>query len=270
MQIFRKLLATSNILWRYRDLIRSTVIREFQTKYRGSILGGMWSILSPLSVILVYTMVFSELMRPKLMGVDKNFAYSIFLCSGSLVWNMYAEIVTRMQNVFIENANLIKKINFPKICLPVIVVANSLVNFLLIFGIFILFLILVSSFPGLVILNLIPLLLIVIAFGAGLGVSLGVINVFFRDTGHFFSILLNLWYWFTPIVYPIAIIPEQFKAFISFNPLTPLFIAIQNLILDAQSPNWITLIPIIFFSIVLMIVGYYLFIKNSDEIVDQL
>src|SRR3546814_5862034 len=88
-------------------------------------------------------------MRAKLPGIDTTFGYSIFLCAGVLVWTYFAEIIGRAQSVFIENANLLKKISFPRMCLPVVVVANATLNFAIVFGLFTLFLVISGNFPGL-------------------------------------------------------------------------------------------------------------------------
>src|SRR5690606_37407303 len=106
-------------IWAYRFFILGSVKREVQAKYRTSMLGAAWTVLHPLAMIIVYTVIFSQVMRAKLPGMDGNFAYSIYLCAGLLTWGLCAEIVGRGQIVFIENANLLKKLNFPRICLPV-------------------------------------------------------------------------------------------------------------------------------------------------------
>ncbi len=97
-------------------------------------LGAIWTIINPLSMIVVYTVIFSQVMRAKLPDMDSDFAYSIYLCSGVLTWGLFAEIVGRSQNVFLEYASLIKKLSFPRICLPIIVILNSLLNFGIICG----------------------------------------------------------------------------------------------------------------------------------------
>src|SRR3954465_3317713 len=99
--------------WSYRGFILGSVQREFQSKYRNSMLGAAWTVLNPLAMIVVYTVIFSQVMRARLPGMDSKFAYSIYLCAGVLTWALFAEIVGRAQNVFLENANLIKKISFP-------------------------------------------------------------------------------------------------------------------------------------------------------------
>ena len=121
-------------IFSYRGFILSSVKREFQSKYKNSVLGVAWNILNPLAMIIVYTVIFSQIMRTRIPGSSSSFSYSIYLCSGLLMWTLFSEIVLRSQNVFIENANFIKKINFPKICLPVIVIFNALVNFFMFFA----------------------------------------------------------------------------------------------------------------------------------------
>ena len=135
-------------LWGYRGFIFESVKREFQSQYTNALLGAVWTIIKPLSMIVVYTVIFSQIMRAKLPGVDTKFAYSIYLCAGVLTWGLFTETVSRLQNIFLDQANLLKKINFPRLCLPVIVVTNALVNFLIIFGLFTLFLIFSGLFPG--------------------------------------------------------------------------------------------------------------------------
>jgi len=100
-------------LWAYRGFIYGSVKREFQSKYRNSMLGVAWNILNPLAMILVYTVIFSEVMKAKLPGIEGNFGYSIYLCAGVLIWGLFAEVANRALNIFLENANLLKKLNFP-------------------------------------------------------------------------------------------------------------------------------------------------------------
>ena len=209
-------------LWAYRGFIVGSVMREFQSKYRNSLLGAAWTVINPLAMIIVYTVIFSQIMKAKLPGVDTTFAYSIYLCAGILTWGLFAEIVGRAQNTFLENANLLKKLSFPRLCLPVTVVANAGLNFAIIFGLFSAFLVLSGNFPGWPYLALLPLLAILVAFAIGLGITLGVLNVFFRDVGQFFGIFLQFWFWLTPIVYPVSILPERLQPYMNLNPMARL------------------------------------------------
>jgi lipopolysaccharide transport system permease protein len=257
-------------LWAYRGFIVGSVMREFQSKYRNSLLGAAWTVINPLAMIIVYTVIFSQIMKAKLPGVDTTFAYSIFLCAGILTWGLFAEIVGRAQNTFLENANLLKKLSFPRLCLPVTVVANAGLNFAIIFGLFSAFLVLSGNFPGWSYLALLPLLAFLVAFAIGLGITLGVLNVFFRDVGQFFGIFLQFWFWLTPIVYPASILPAQLQPYINLNPMARLMTAFQVILVNGQWPNWYSLWPVVVLAILLCLLGFGLFRRHAGEMVDEL
>lgn len=257
-------------LWAYRGFIFGSVKREFQSKYRNSLLGAAWNIINPLAMIVVYTVIFAEVMRAKLPGVDGIFAYSIYLCAGVLTWGLFTEMVGRSQTMFLDNANLLKKISFPRITLPIIVVANAALNFAIVFGLFLAFLVISGNFPGWVIVAIFPILALQIAFAMGLGMVLGVLNVFFRDVGQFFGIFLQFWFWLTPIVYPAGILPDAIKPYMDINPMAPLIAAYQGILVNQQWPNWISMLPVSLIACLLCILGLHLFKKNAGEMVDEL
>lgn len=257
-------------LWGYRGFIIGTIKRDFQAKYQNSLFGVVWVVLNPLALILVYTVVFSQVMKAKLPGVESSVAYSIYLCAGTLSWGLFSEIVQRMQVCFLENANLLKKLIFPRMCLPVIVLGNALVNFSIIFGIFTIFLIITGYFSGILFFALIPPLLILLLFAIGLGVTLGVLNVFFRDVGQFFGIFLQFWFWLTPIVYPISILPIKVQAIINFNPLVPVIGVFQSILVGGQFTGLSGLLYPLILSIILCFTGLYLFKRHAADMVDEL
>jgi lipopolysaccharide transport system permease protein len=257
-------------VWHYRGFVMGSVRREFQSRYRNSLLGATWAVLNPLAMIIVYTVIFAQVMRSKLPGSDNTFAYSIYLCAGVLTWGLFAEILSRAQNVFIEHANLIKKISFPRICLPVIVVLNALSNFGIIFGLFTLFLVVSGNFPGWVFFSLIPVLLIQIVFSIGLGMVVGVLNVFFRDVGQFFTVLLQFWFWLTPVVYPSTILPPSVQTYVNWNPMVPLIAAYQNVLVHATWPHWHSLIYPSVLAALLAALAMRLFRRHVGEMVDEL
>jgi lipopolysaccharide transport system permease protein len=257
-------------VWGYRGFVLGSVKREFQSKYGNAILGAAWSILSPVAMILVYTVIFAQVMRSKLPGNDSTFAYSIYLCAGILTWGLFAEITARAQGMFIEQANLIKKISFPRICLPLIVVLSSLLNFAIIFGLFTVFLVVSGNFPGWIYFAIFPVLLIEILLAIGLGMVLGVLNVFFRDVGQFFSIFVQFWFWLTPIVYSPTILPEGVRGALAFNPMAHLIGAYQAVLVSGQAPDWRSLAPALTLALLLCVFAMRLFRKRSGEMVDEL
>lgn len=257
-------------LWRYRGFIVGSIAREFELRYRNSLLGIVWTFLNPLAMILIYTLIFSQIMRARLPGSDTPFAYSIYLMSGLLPWGLFIEILNRGQNLFLENANLLKKLSFPKLCLPVIALSSSLINFAIVFSLFVFFLVLSGSFPGWVFLTFIPVLCLQICLAMGIALILGVLNVFFRDVGHFFNIFLQFWFWLTPIIYVIEFIPEPYRWWIGLNPMTPIVNAYHQIFVYQQAPQWLSLLPTAILSAALLLLALHLFQKRSDEMVDEL
>jgi len=257
-------------IYRYKDFIFGSVKRDFQSRYQTSFLGAAWLVLQPVAMILVYTLVFSQVMRTRLPEVSGSFSYSIYLCAGLLTWGLFAETLGNLQNIFLVNSNLIKKLSFPKICLPIISVMTSLINFAIIFSLFVIFLIISDNFPGMLFFAFFPILLIQIIFAIGLGLILGVMNVFVRDVGQFVGILLQFWFWFTPIVYVINSLPEWARASLAYNPLTNIILAYQDIFVYQRVPNWESLIPISLISVLLCFLALYFFRKHAADIVDEI
>ena len=262
--------ASLKAVWNFRGFVLGSVRREFQLKYRGSMLGIAWTVLQPLAMIIVYTVIFSEVMKAKLPGVEGSFAYSIHLCAGLLNWGLFAEIVQRGQSVFLDNANLLKKINFPRLTLPLIVVSSALLNFAIIFGLFLLFLLISGNLPGISIVAIIPLLVVQVLFAVGLGVALGVLNVFFRDVGQLSGVLMQFWFWATPVVYPVSILPDWAQTWMQFNPMYHLIKGYQDIFVVHQWPEWKSLAVVTGLSVLLAVFALHLFRKRAGEIVDEL
>ncbi|EGI77343.1 ABC transporter permease [Hylemonella gracilis] len=258
------------ILWGYRGFILGSVQREFQLKYRHSVLGMSWVIINPLAMITVYTVIFANVMRAKLPGIENTFGYSIYLCAGLLTWGLFTEIASRGLITFIEHANMLKKVSFPRLALPVIVVLNASVNFAIVFGLFALFLLLTGNFPGWPSLALFPLLALLVVFAIGLGVTLGVLNVFFRDVGHLFGLMLTFWFWLTPIVYPLSILPAWAQPWLNLNPLTPVMAAFQCILVTGQWPHWPSLWWPAFAAFFFCVLGLQLYRKRAGEMTDEL
>lgn len=257
-------------LWRYRGFILSSVKREFKSRYMNSLFGALWAFVGPLAMILIYTLIFSQLMRTKIAGLDSVYGYSMFLCAGMLTWGFFSETLTRSINVFVENANLIKKINFPKACLPLIVFLNSAISFAIIFTVFLVALLFIGAFPGFKLVAILPLLTIQTTMALGLGIAFGVINVFFRDVGHIFNIGMQFLFWGTPIVYPLNVLPEFFQSLVRLNPLTTLMVGYQDVIVKDAWPYWLGLWWPATCALVFSLLAMALYRRLATEIVDEL
>jgi lipopolysaccharide transport system permease protein len=256
--------------WRYRSFIFGLVKRDFKTQYLNSMLGALWPILHPLSQIAVYTLIFSQVMSSRLPGLHNTYGFSIFLCAGLLPWQYFTETIGRLQGVFIEQANLMKKVAFPRSTLPTYVLGSATVNFAINYALFWVFLAVSGNLPGWTALAVIPLLLIQQALAVGLGVFLGTLNVFFRDVGHAVGIVLQFWFWLTPVIYPLKAIPDRYHWLFAANPMLPIAQAYQNAFVYAQWPHWHLLAPSIAWAVVFLGLGGFTFSKLSQEMVDEL
>ena len=229
-------------LWRYRGFVFGMVRREFDLRYRRSLLGSLWAVASPLGTVVIFTVIFSRIMHDRLPSDGDATTYGLFVCAGVVTWGLFADVVTRSVEIFIEHANLLKKINFPRLTLPVIVLLSTAINFGIVFGLIVAFLALSGRFPGWPILAFVPLLLVQQALALGLGVTCAVVNVFVRDVGHAVTLVLQLWFWCTPIVYPLHILSAPWQRLVKLNPLTELVIGYQQIVIHHAWPDWSPLV----------------------------
>lgn len=257
-------------LWRYRSFILGMARREFQARYLGSVLGSLWAVLNPLTMVFIYTVVFGQMMRNRVPGVDDGLGYGIFLCAGIFTWAMFTEIVQRCVSVFIEQGNLLKKMSFPRPSLPAIVVLSAAVNFAIVFAILVLLLIATRRFPGWALLGFVPLLALQQSLALGLGVALGVLNVFFRDVAHVVGIAIQFWFWFTPIVYPAEVLGERTRALLALNPMTNLALGYQQILLHGRWPDWSSYLPQLAVALGALALGRAVFRRFSGEMADYL
>jgi lipopolysaccharide transport system permease protein len=257
-------------LWRYRSFIAGNVERDFRLRYTGSVLGVAWNLLEPLALVLVYVVVFAEVMHARLPGGRDAYDYALYVLAGMLVWLCFSEIVGRCVNLFIDNANLLKKAAFPRVTLVASAIASSLVNLGLMMLVFGAVLVVIGRFPGWIALILFAPVAITIVLASGLGILLGTLNVLFRDVAHATAIFLQFWFWLTPIVYPASVLPDRFRAVAAWNPLTPLVSAFQTVIVSADTPDWRALGATLVVALVAFAVGYALFKGNAATLVDEL
>src|SRR5450830_62228 len=256
--------------WRYRFFIFSSIKTELRSKFVRSRLGGVWMILNPLSQVLIFAFVLSSVLSAKLPGISNRYAYAIYLMAGTLSWSLFSEIVNRCLTLFIDNGNILKKLVFPRIALPLIVTGSALVNNVLLFVAILLIFGVLGHAPGLALLYLPVLMIVNIALALGIGLGIGVLNVFMRDIGQVVPVLMQLLYCFTPIVYMAAIIPAEYHRLIALNPLLPIITGYQNVLLYNSPPDWSALGMAALVAAVLLVFSLILFRKASPEMVDQL
>jgi lipopolysaccharide transport system permease protein len=257
-------------VWRYRHFLISCVQADFRAKFARSRIAGLWIIIQPLIQVTIYAVILSAVLSGKFPGVDSKYAYAVYLLSGSLAWGLFSEIINRSLTIFIEYGNVLKKISFPRVCLPLIVILIAAVNYALLLLANLLVLFFIGRLPGAEIFALIPLTLILALFASALGLILGTLNVFMRDVGPVLAVVTQLWFWFTPIVYPLNVVPAEFRSYVELNPLTSVVQGFQQVLLYGAMPNWQSLIPITVLSFILAIGALIAFRGAAPEMTDVL
>lgn len=256
--------------WRFRDFIIASVKREFAVRYLGTQLGFVWPIAQPLALIVIFTLVFSEIMSSKLPGHDSRFAYSIYLTAGFVTWSLFADLLGRSVGIFVHNANLLKKVTIHKLAFPAIAFLSAVIQFGILFSGFLVFLALTGNVPGLALLAIVPVIGIASLFAMALGLFLATINVFYRDVEQTVALVLQFWFWMTPVVYPAGALPRFMEAVLSWNPLWPIVRAMQDIFVERRAPEWATLAYPLVLALVFALLARLTFDRLANELVDEL
>jgi lipopolysaccharide transport system permease protein len=251
-------------LFRYRGLIQSLVARELKARYRGSVLGFVWSFVNPLLLLTIYSFVFTTVMR------NDNPAtrpYAVFVFCALLPWTWFAASLTEATSSLITGGNLIKKVLFPAEILPIVSVLANMVHFLL--GLVILgaFMIGFRHYPDLQTLPWFPVVLAVqLVFTLGLAFGLSALTVHFRDVRDLLTNALTLWFFATPIVYPYSLpAVARFLTLFRLNPFYHLAVSYQEILFYGQFGHARSLLLLAGLSVAVFLGGYWLFDRLRDS-----
>ena len=255
-------------VWPYRRFIAQLFKRDFRARYAGSLLGIFWNVIHPLMMILIYTLIFSQILKMKLPSTSSVYGYSIYLCSGIMFWNLFTETMSRGSTMFIEHGIMIKKVFFPKMVIPMFLHLSASVTLFITLGIFLIFCILVGHpiswfwFLGL------PGLILFLIFSFGLSLFIGTLNVYLRDIQQLIGVVLHIWFWFTPIVYMAELIPERFRDLALLNPLYVFMVLFRGAFYNNElvSPKYWLIAG--GYSIAALLVGLWFFTRHERAIVD--
>lgn len=257
-------------IWAYRFFIISSIKTEFRSRFARSSLGGIWMILHPLAQVAIYALVLSAVLKAKLPNIDNQYAYAIYLMAGMLGWSLFSEVFGRCITIFVDNSNLIKKMAFPKITLPLIITGSVLVNNILLLGAILIVFGMLGHIPTLQLLWLPLLMVISLALALGLGLMLGIINVFMRDIGQIIPIVMQFWFWLTPIVYVADTLPEEYRDFFYYNPMTGIIEGYQNILVYDKSIDLTTLTYPIVLACISMVLALFMYFRANEEMADAL
>ncbi len=251
-------------LYNYRELIKTSVKKDIGGKYKHSFLGVLWSFINPLLQIAVYAIIFPLIMRNNIEN------YTVFMVCGLIPWNYFSTTINRSSFVMIENGNIIKKVFFPREILPLSIVASEGINFIISTIIIIGFVL--GSGMGLSPLALLYPVLLIIQFIMLLGISLFVssITVYFRDLQHFLGVLLQLFFYATPIVYATSQIPSEYQWILKLNPMTYLIEGYRDIFYNKSIPDMKMLGIVLLISIMNCVIGYIVFNKLQKKFAEEL
>ena len=263
-------------LWTYRTLIVNLTEREFKAKYKKSVLGWLWSLLNPLSTLAVFTLVFGTFLggqAPE--SANGTTLFAVYLFSGLVVWNMFANTVNGSIQALNMNASLLKKVYFPPECPAVANVLAVLVQAAIETGILMLVLILLGNFSWTFLLW--PVLVaLVIGFSIGLGLVLSLANVYYRDVEYLISIFMQLLFYCTPIVWNVNVVgqkelgPFSIATLLKFNPIASYVGAARDLVWYLEVPSLNRCLACLFWSVASLVIGWYVFRAKSKNVSEEL
>lgn len=237
----------------YKPLVYELVIRDLKTKYRRSFLGYVWSLLNPLMMMAIMTVVFSYMFRFDIPN------YPLYLICGQTVWNFFSESTTISMYSVIQNGSLIRKVYIPKYIFPLSRVLSSFVTMSFSLAA-ILIVMLFTGVPFRITLLLTPVpLVLLLFFCMGMGMGLSAMAVYFRDTIHLYGVLITAWMYLTPVFYPISVLPETIAAALKLNPLYYYVSFFRSLVLEGIVPGVGTWAACCVFSLVSFAAGLMVF-----------
>lgn len=252
-------------IYRYREMLINMVRRELRGKYKGSILGFLWTFINPLLQLVVYTIVFSNIMR---MGVSN---YEIFLFVALIPWMFFSTSVLSGAGSIIYNQSLVTKIYFPREILPLSVVTSNFIN-MIYCSVIVLAVVLFYHMN----LNLeVWFMLPVIAFieyilVIGIVLIVSALTVYFRDLEHILGIIVMAWQFLTPVMYPESFVPSQYQAILYLNPMTPIIISFRDVLYYGKMPVVENLVYAFLWSLIIFICGFLLFGKLQKDFAEEL
>ena len=252
-------------LYEYREMIVSLIRRELRGKYKASVLGFLWTFLNPLFQLSIYTVVFSIILSSNIED------FYLYLFVGLVPWNFFSASVAGGAGCVVSQENLIKKIYFPRMVLPIACVSSAFINMLLTSIITFAFILFSGKGFNVQALLWFPVIaLIQYIFTLGICKLSSALTVFFRDLEYFLSIIMMAWMYLTPIMYKIDMVPENLRYLFNINPMTSIISAYQDILYYKRVPNLQTLITASVIGTAFLLLGSVVFNKLQKKFVEEL
>ena len=252
-------------LWRYRELFFFLVWRDVKVRYAQTVLGAGWAILQPVLTMVVFTVIFGNFAKIPSDGIP----YPVFSLTALVPWTYFSKALQGSSGSLVANTNLITKVYFPRLITPLAPVLAGLVDFAIAFVILIVVMLGFGMLPSASALIVLPLLVLaMMTTAAGVGAWLAALNIHFRDIKYVVPFLLQIWMYLSPVVYPLSMVPEQYRTLYALNPMVGVIEGFRAVLLDssAVSPGHIALSLGI--GLVLLITGAIYFRRTEDVFAD--
>ena len=253
--------------WRRRDLLWHMTVRHLRGQYKQSILGYAWAFVNPLSQIVILSFVFSTILR---IPAPENVPYPLFMFVGLLPWIFFSSAIASATDSVVGASSLVTKVYFPREILPTAAVLTKLVE--LSFGLMILIvLMLYYGDPPEATAVWLPLLFFInLVFTLGLAYPLAAANLYFHDVRFLVGVVLLLWFYLTPIIYPVSLVPEKYEIIFDLNPMALFINAYRRVLLYGEAPGIDKVLLGMVIAMVTFLVGYYLFKKMERGFADRI
>ncbi len=247
-------------VWRYRELLYFLVWREIKIRYKQAAIGIGWAILQPVIAMLIFTAIFGYFARIPSDGVP----YAVFAFTAILPWTYFSEAFRRGGTGLVDDADLIRKIYFPRLIIPLAMVVAPLVDFLLSFVVLLVLLAWYGIMPTANIVFLPFFLLVAMVLALAVALWLGPINVRFRDIKHTLPFLIQIWMYASPVVYPLSMVPERWKLLYNLNPMVGVIEGFRWALLGKENPDFLAM-SVSLFLIVLVLLGGIVYFKKMER-----
>jgi homopolymeric O-antigen transport system permease protein len=251
-------------LWEYRELLYFLMWRDIKVRYKQTVLGASWAIIQPFFIMVVFSLFFGKLGNIPSDGIP----YPIFVYCALLPWQLFAHSLSESSNSLVSNQNLITKVYFPRLVVPISAVLSGLVDFAIAFVILLGMMVYFRVAPGIAILTLPFFIFLALVTALGVGLWLSALNVKYRDVRHTINFLIQLWLFATPVAYPSTLIPERWRPLYGLNPMTGVVEGFRWALLGkTQGPGALLTVSIVVV-ILLFIGGLYYFRRMEQNFAD--
>ncbi len=251
-------------LWDYRELLYFLTWRDIKVRYKQTALGAAWAIIQPVFMMVVFSLFFGRLAKVPSDGIP----YPVFAFCALLPWQLFAHALTESSNSLVGNQNLITKVYFPRLVVPISAVLGGLIDFLIAFVILLGLMLYYGIVPGWAIVTLPGFIFLAVLTALGVGLWLSALNVQYRDVRYTINFLVQFWLFATPVAYPSSLIPEKWRVFYGLNPMAGVVEGFRWALLGKADPPGAMLWVSVGVVVVILVGGLYYFKRMEQQFAD--